>query len=69
MVSLVVEKIFVVYKEMVLIFWFEEVGIYDVGLVGGKNFFLGEMIQQLINKGVNVFFGFVIIVYVYCYFI
>ena len=34
-------------KETALILWFEDVGIADIPLVGGKNASLGEMIQQL----------------------
>ncbi len=34
-----------------LILWFEEIGIGDVDLVGGKNASLGEMISQLENAG------------------
>lgn len=40
------------------ILWFNEVGIKDVGLVGGKNASLGEMIKNLTAKGVNVPNGF-----------
>ncbi len=38
--------------------WFDEVGIEDVGLVGGKNASLGEMYQQLSSAGVRVPNGF-----------
>ena len=40
-------------KEKALVLWFEEVGIADIPLVGGKNASLGEMIQQLGQKGVR----------------
>jgi len=40
--------------------WFEDLGIGDVPLVGGKNASLGEMIQNLTSKGVNVPNGFAI---------
>lgn len=40
--------------------WFEELGINDVPLVGGKNASLGEMIQNLTSEGVNVPNGFAI---------
>ncbi len=33
------------------ILWFNEIGIGDVPLVGGKNASLGEMYQQLTKKG------------------
>lgn len=40
--------------------WFEDVGAQDVGLVGGKNASLGEMIRTLEAKGVNVPGGFAV---------
>lgn len=52
-------------KEQALILPFEEVGIADIPLVGGKNASLGEMIQQLTAKGVNVPFGFATTAYAY----
>ena len=56
-------------KEKALVLWFEEVGIADIPLVGGKNASLGEMIQQLGQKGVNVPTGFATTAYSYRYFI
>ena len=56
-------------KEKALVLWFEEVGIADIPLVGGKNASLGEMIQQLGQKGVNVPTGFATSAYAYRYFI
>ncbi|MDJ0679422.1 MAG: phosphoenolpyruvate synthase [Xenococcaceae cyanobacterium MO_167.B52] len=56
-------------KEKALVLWFEEVGIGDISLVGGKNASLGEMIQQLTPKGVNVPTGFATTAYAYRYFI
>lgn len=56
-------------KERSLILWFNEVGIADIPLVGGKNASLGEMIQQLTPKGVNVPTGFATTAYAYRYFI
>lgn len=58
-----------VNKETELILWFEEVRSIDVGLVGGKNSSLGEMIQQLASKGVNVPGGFATTAYAYRHFI
>ena len=49
------------------VLWFEEVGISDVPLVGGKNASLGEMIQNLEAKGVKVPGGFAITAYAYQY--
>ncbi|MBL7156230.1 MAG: phosphoenolpyruvate synthase [Candidatus Pacebacteria bacterium] len=40
------------------ILWFSEVTKKDIGLVGGKNASLGEMISSLSEKGVNVPNGF-----------
>jgi pyruvate, water dikinase len=47
--------------------WFEEVGIKDVGLVGGKTASLGEMIRELTAKGVRVPSGFAITAHAYRY--
>ncbi|GFE69345.1 phosphoenolpyruvate synthase [Chroococcus sp. FPU101] len=52
-----------------LILWFEEVNSKDVDLVGGKNSSLGEMIQQLTPKGINVPTGFATTSKAYHYFI
>lgn len=40
--------------------WFDEVGIDDVGIVGGKNASLGEMYQELSASGVRVPYGFAV---------
>jgi pyruvate,water dikinase len=56
-------------KEQSLVLWFNEVGIVDIPLVGGKNASLGEMIQQLVSKGVNIPIGFAITAYAYRCFI
>jgi pyruvate,water dikinase len=40
------------------VLWFDEVGRGDVGLVGGKNASLGEMIRSLASSGVRVPEGF-----------
>jgi pyruvate,water dikinase len=55
-------------KDQAFILWFDQVGIEDVGLVGGKNASLGEMIQQLTPKGVNVPTGFAVTAYGFRYF-
>ncbi len=55
-------------KEQAFILWFEQVGIADVPLVGGKNASLGEMIRQLTSKGVNVPTGFATTAYAFRYF-
>ncbi|AFZ38113.1 phosphoenolpyruvate synthase (plasmid) [Stanieria cyanosphaera PCC 7437] len=56
-------------KERAFVLWFEDVGMSDVSLVGGKNASLGEMIQQLTPKGINVPGGFATTAYAYRYFI
>lgn len=40
------------------ILWFNQLGMHDVNLVGGKNASLGEMISNLANVGVSVPNGF-----------
>jgi hypothetical protein len=50
-----------------LIIWFEDIGIEDVPLVGGKNASLGEMYQKLTSKGVAIPHGFAITAYAYQY--
>jgi len=52
-------------KEFIL--WFNEIGIDDISLVGGKNASLGEMYQNLTKKGVKVPNGFAITAYAYQY--
>jgi pyruvate, water dikinase len=56
-------------KEQALVLPLWEVGIGDIGLVGGKNASLGEMIQQLQPRGVKVPTGFATTAYAYRYFI
>ncbi|MGK7952043.1 MAG: phosphoenolpyruvate synthase [Xenococcaceae cyanobacterium] len=56
-------------RENAFILWFEEVGMQDVSLVGGKNASLGEMIQRLTPKGINVPGGFATTAHAYRYFI
>lgn len=55
-------------RSKAFVLWFDQVGIEDVGLVGGKNASLGEMIQQLLPKGVNVPMGFAVTAYAFRYF-
>ena len=63
------QKQLLIPKEKALILWFDEVGIADIPLVGGKNASLGEMIQQLTPKGVNVPNGFATTAHAYRCFI
>lgn len=54
-------------KSTAFILWFDQLGIEDVPLVGGKNASLGEMYVNLTNKGVRVPNGFAITAYAYHY--
>jgi len=45
-------------REQALLLWFEELGIGDVFIVGGKNASLGEMMQHLAPKGIRIPNGF-----------
>jgi pyruvate,water dikinase len=47
-------------KESSLILWFTDIGIQDISVVGGKNASLGEMYQNLTEKGIRVPNGFAI---------
>jgi len=49
--------------------WFDEIGINDVPLVGGKNASLGEMVRELSAKGVKVPDGFAVTAEGYRYFL
>ncbi|MDP3966181.1 MAG: phosphoenolpyruvate synthase, partial [archaeon] len=48
---------------------FDEIGIKDIPLVGGKNASLGEMYRELTKKGVNIPNGFAVTSYAYNYFL
>jgi len=54
-------------KENAFILWFDQLGIEDVGLVGGKNASLGEMYRNLVPKGVKIPNGFAVTSYAYHY--
>jgi pyruvate,water dikinase len=45
-------------REQAPLLWFEEFGIADVPIVGGKNASLGEMIRYLVPKGIRIPNGF-----------
>ena len=47
-----------VKRDEKFILWFDEIGIQDVPVVGGKNASLGEMISSLSGAGVSVPGGF-----------
>jgi pyruvate,water dikinase len=55
-------------KEELFVIPFEDVGIKDISLVGGKNAALGEMYSSLTPKGVNVPGGFAVTAAAYRYF-
>ena len=55
--------------EQKYIYWFSELGIKDVPIVGGKNASLGEMFANLTSKGVKVPDGFAISAYAYDHYI
>ncbi|MBC8495194.1 phosphoenolpyruvate synthase [archaeon] len=54
-------------EEKEFILWFDQLGIEDVPIVGGKNASLGEMYQNLTKKGVKVPNGFAVSAYAYRY--
>ncbi|MGD9032909.1 MAG: phosphoenolpyruvate synthase [Desulfobacteraceae bacterium] len=51
------------------ILWFNEIGIDDVPMVGGKCASLGEMYRKLHDKGISIPNGFAITAYAYRYFL
>jgi pyruvate,water dikinase len=69
MISTAPRRISETSRDQALILGFNEVGIADIPLVGGKNASLGEMIQHLVPLGVNVPTGFATTAYAYRYFI
>ena len=54
-------------RKSALVLWFNELGIEDVPLVGGKNASLGEMYRLLTKQGVNIPNGFAITANAYFY--
>jgi len=59
--------VFRLEKKSAFILWFDQLGIDDVGLVGGKNASLGEMYCNLKPKGVSIPNGFAVTAYAYHY--
>ncbi len=51
------------------VLWFNEVGVRDVPLVGGKNASLGEMYRKLTKQGVRIPNGFAVTASAYRYFV
>ena len=58
-----------VLKEDKNILWFNELGIEDVPLVGGKNASLGEMYVSLTKLGVKIPYGYAVTAHAYNFFI
>lgn len=56
-------------KEEKNILWFDELGIEDIPLVGGKNASLGEMYSSLTKLGVKIPYGFAVTAHAYNLFI
>ena len=54
-------------KKNAFILWFDQLGIEDVPLTGGKNASLGEMYRLLTPKGVQIPNGFAVTAYAYRY--
>ncbi|MFH1590639.1 MAG: phosphoenolpyruvate synthase [archaeon] len=54
-------------KSNAFILWFDQLGIGDVPLVGGKNASLGEMYTNLSEEGIRVPNGFAVTAYAYRY--
>ena len=54
-------------KDKAFILWFDQLGIEDVPVVGGKNASLGEMYRNLTPKGVRIPNGFAVTAYAYRY--
>ena len=52
-------------KHNAFVLWFDELGIEDVPLVGGKNASLGEMYRNLVPKGVPIPNGFAVTAHAY----
>ncbi|MBI4150352.1 phosphoenolpyruvate synthase [Candidatus Woesearchaeota archaeon] len=52
-------------KSTTFVLWFDQIGIEDVGLTGGKNASLGEMYRLLTPKGVRIPNGFAVTAYSY----
>jgi pyruvate,water dikinase len=54
------EKLETIVEKYKFVRWFSEIGIGDVGTVGGKNASLGEMYRHLTPKGIKIPNGFAI---------
>ncbi|MEK7137024.1 MAG: PEP/pyruvate-binding domain-containing protein, partial [Patescibacteria group bacterium] len=56
-------------RSKAFVLWFDDLGIKDIPLVGGKNASLGEMYQKLTKKGIRVPYGFAVTAHAYFTFI
>jgi len=56
-------------KEQAQLLWFQEIGIADIPIVGGKNASLGEMTRALAPKGIRVPNGFALTANAYWHFL
>ncbi len=56
-------------RDQAFVLWFEDVGIADIPLVGGKNASLGELLRQLSPQGINVPNGFATTAHAYRHFV
>jgi pyruvate,water dikinase len=56
-------------KDKKFIYWFSELGIGDVPMVGGKNASLGEMFSKLTGKGVRIPDGYAVSAYAYDHYV
>jgi len=56
-------------KSRAFVLWFNEIGMKDVPLVGGKNASLGEMYQNLTKKGISIPNGFAVTSHAYWHFL
>jgi pyruvate,water dikinase len=56
-------------KEKKHIYWFSELGIGDVPIVGGKNASLGEMFSKLTSKGVRIPDGYAVSAHAYDHYV
>lgn len=69
MISIDPRPVTEISRTQAFVLWFDQVGIADIPLVGGKNTSLGEMIRHLAPQGVNVPNGFATTAHAYRYFI
>ena len=69
MISIIILPERSMMNKPIFIKWFNEIGMDDVSLVGGKNASLGEMYQHLVPRGIRIPNGFAVTAQAYFYFI